>query len=123
VTSPALKQTEPTACAQPADRRRDRRLQAPMTAVIGNTPYAVGDWSLSGVRIVDYHGSLDAGDTTGLRVLVPTAGPGALFHANGNVRRKQAEEGVIGVSFENLDTIAFDTLSRYLQERLIRGQA
>lgn len=110
-----------TRAAGEMDRRRDRRMTAPMTAVIGATPYAIGDWSLGGLKILDYYGSLSEGDHTGLRVLVPTAGPGALFHANGNVKRKLEEEAIIGVCFDPLDGIAFDTLNRYLRERLLRG--
>jgi hypothetical protein len=94
-----------------------------MTAVIGNTPYAIADWSMGGVCILDYFGNLGEGDVTNLRMLVPTAGPGALFHARGEVRRKQDDDGVLGLCFQELDTIAFGTLSRYLRERLIRGQA
>jgi hypothetical protein len=105
------------------DRRRDRRINAPMTVVIGNTPYAFGDWSLSGARVVDYVGSLTPGDVAALRVLVPTAGPGALVRTAGRVRRVDAETGNLGFAFDPLDTVASETLNRYFQERLFRGQA
>lgn len=112
-----------TTAGRASDRRRDRRMTAPMTAVIGNTPYAIGDWSLGGVRILDYFGSLETGDVASIRVLVPTAGPGALFHATGEVRRRDPDDGELGMAFSGLDGIAFDTLSRYLRERLLRGHA
>lgn len=105
------------------ERRRDRRIDAPMTVVIGNTPYAIGDWSVGGARIVDYVGSLAPGDRAQLRVLVPTAGPGALFRAEGRVQRVDAESGSLGFEFERLDAVAFATLNRYFQERLFRGHA
>ncbi|MEQ8813396.1 MAG: PilZ domain-containing protein [Thalassobaculum sp.] len=108
---------------RPSERRRDRRIEAPMTVVIGNTPYAIGDWSLGGARIVDYAGSLTPGDVAQLRVLVPTAGPGALFRTDGRVQRVDAESGSLGLEFEALDTVAFATLNRYFRERVFRGHA
>ena len=105
------------------DRRRDRRIDAPMTVVIGNTPYAIGDWSPSSVRVVDYAGPLAPGDVASLRILVPTAGPGALFRTEGRVHRVDAGSGSLGLTFEQLDTVAISTLNRYFQERLIRSHA
>lgn len=106
-----------------SERRRDRRIDAPMTVVIGNTPYAIGDWSLGGARIVDYVGALAAGDIAQLRVLVPTAGPGALFRTDGRVQRVDPGSGSLGLEFESLDIVAFATLNRYFRERLFRGHA
>jgi len=111
------------AASRPAERRRDRRIEAPMTVVIGNTPYAIGDWSPSGARIVDYAGSLAPGDLAQIRVLVPTAGPGALFRTEGRVQRVDAESGSLGLEFESLDIVASATLNRYFRERLFRGHA
>src|SRR3546814_9982453 len=88
-----------TAADRPADRRRDRRIDAPMTVVIGNTPYAIGDWSPAGARIVDYAGPLLPGDLAHLRVLVPTAGPGAMFRTEGRVRRVDPQVGARGLQF------------------------
>ena len=112
-----------TAGRRQSERRRDRRIDAPMTIVIGNTPYGIGDWSPSGARIVDYVGSLGPGDVAQLRVLVPTAGPGALFRTEGRVQRVDAASGSLGLAFEGLDTVAFTTLNRYFHERLVRGHA
>lgn len=108
---------------KPVDRRRNRRISAPMTVVIGNTPYAVGDWSLGGFKLLDYAGPLAPGDQAPLRVLVPTAGPGSLFRATGRVRRVDMAETSLGMALDRLDTIAFDTLNRYFRERLVRGHA
>jgi hypothetical protein len=110
-----------TAASRRSDRRRDRRISAPMTVVIGNAPYAIGDWSLSGLRVLEYSGALEPGDSTPMRVFVPTAGPGALFRTAGEVRRKDFADGSVGVAFRDLDSIAFDTLNRYFRERLVRG--
>lgn len=109
--------------SRPCERRRDRRIDAPMTVVIGNTPYAIGDWSLRGARLVDYAGTLSPGDVAQLRVLVPTAGPGALFRTDGRVHRVDAGSGSLGLEFKDLDTVAFATLNRYFRERLFRGHA
>ena len=94
-------------------------MTAPMTAVTRPLCH----WRLEpwGPENPDYYGNLLRRRSHRLRVLVPTAGPGALFHANGNVKRKLEEEAIIGVCFDPLDGIAFDTLNRYLRERLLRG--
>lgn len=110
-----------TSVSQGAERRRERRISAPMTVVIGNAPYAIGDWSLGGVRVLEYSGALEPGDSTPMRVFVPTAGPGALFRTDGEVRRKDHADGSVGVSFRDLDSVAFDTLNRYFRERMLRG--
>ena len=94
-----------------------------MTVVIGNAPYAIGDWSLSGLNVLDYRGALEPGHKTPMRVFVPTAGPGALFRAQGRICHKDPETGSVGLAFEGLDSIAFATLNRYFQERLVRGHA
>ncbi|WP_028792643.1 PilZ domain-containing protein [Thalassobaculum salexigens] len=104
-----------------ADRRSTRRISAPMTVVIGNAPYAIGDWSLGGLRVLEYSGALEPGDCTAMRVFVPTAGPGALFRTSGEVRRKDDDDGSVGVAFNNLDSVAFATLNRYFRERVLRG--
>jgi hypothetical protein len=92
-----------------------------MTVVIGNTPYAIEDWSLTGLQVLDYRGTLGIGESTAMRVLVPTAGPGALFRTDATVKRMDPALPSIGVAFGALDSIAFGTLNRYLQERLVRG--
>ena len=111
----------PASGSQNADRRRARRISAPMTVVIGNAPYAIGDWSLGGLRVLEYSGALEPGDSTAMRVFVPTAGPGALFRTSGEVRRKDEDDGSVGVAFNDLDSVAFDTLNRYFRERLLHG--
>jgi len=110
-----------TSGSRRSERRRDRRISAPMTVVIGNAPYAIGDWSLGGVRVLEYSGALQPGDSTPMRVFVPTAGPGALFRTDGQVCRKDNGDGSVGVAFQALDSVAFDTLNRYFCERLLRG--
>ncbi len=94
-----------------------------MTVVIGNAPYAIGDWSLGGLHFLDYQGALEPGHHTPMRVFVPTAGPGALFRANGRICRRNRDTGSVGLAFDSLDSIAFATLNRYFQERLVRGHA
>ncbi|MEQ8584425.1 MAG: PilZ domain-containing protein [Thalassobaculaceae bacterium] len=110
-----------TSGSRRSDRRRDRRISAPMTVVIGNAPYAIGDWSLGGVRVLEYSGALEPGDRTPMRVFVPTAGPGALFRTEGEIRRKDDGDGSVGVAFDGLDSVAFATLNRYFRERVLRG--
>ena len=100
------------------DRRKNERLSAPMTVVIGNTPYAIGNWSCGGIKISNYYGVLQPTHKAKLRVLVPLAGPGAIFHAFGEVMRYDSDDLSLSLSFENLDRLASGTLNRYFLEQI-----
>tara|TARA_B100000614_G_scaffold168553_1_gene150182 strand:+ start:89 stop:472 length:384 start_codon:yes stop_codon:yes gene_type:complete len=100
------------------DRRKNERSSAPMTVVIGNTPYAIGNWSCGGIKISNYYGVLQPTHKAKLRVLVPLAGPGAIFHAYGEVKRYDSDDLSLSMSFENLDRLASGTLNRYLLEQM-----
>ena len=105
------------------ERREARRISAPMTVVIGNTPYAIENWSLGGMKIANYYGPLQPSDKTEIRILVPTTGPGALFQTNAEVSRYDSRDVSLSVSFQSLDILAQATLNRYMQERVVYGQA
>ena len=100
------------------DRRKNARSSAPMTVVIGNTPYAIGNWSCGGIKISNYYGVLQPTHKAKLRVLVPLAGPGAIFHAYGEVMRYDSDDLSLSLSFENLDRLASGTLNRYFLEQI-----
>tara|TARA_B100000989_G_scaffold49983_2_gene32988 strand:+ start:2762 stop:3136 length:375 start_codon:yes stop_codon:yes gene_type:complete len=100
------------------DRRKNARSSAPMTVVIGNTPYAIGNWSCGGIKISNYYGVLQPTHKAKLRVLVPLAGPGAIFHAYGEVMRYDSDDLSLSLSFENLDRLASGTLNRYFFEQI-----
>tara|TARA_B100000575_G_scaffold124771_1_gene99513 strand:- start:529 stop:903 length:375 start_codon:yes stop_codon:yes gene_type:complete len=100
------------------DRRKNERSSAPMTVVIGNTPYAIGNWSCGGIKISNYYGVLQPTHKAKLRVLVPLAGPGAIFHAYGEVMRYDSDDLSLSLSFENLDRLASGTLNRYFLEQI-----
>ena len=99
------------------DRRKSKRSTAPMTVVIGNTPYAIGNWSCGGIKISNYYGVLQPTHKAKLRVLVPLAGPGAIFHAYCEVKRYEPDDLSLSMSFENLDRLASGTLNRYFLEQ------
>jgi len=99
------------------DRRKNERSSAPMTVVIGNTPYAISNWSCGGIKISNYYGVLQPAHKAKLRVLVPLAGPGAIFHACGEVNRYDSDDLSLSMSFENLDRLASGTLNRYFLEQ------
>ena len=100
------------------DRRKNARSSAPMTVVIGNTPYAIGNWSCGGIKISNYYGVLQPTHKAKLRVLVPLAGPGAIFHAYGEVMRYDSDDLSLSLSFENLDRLASGALNRYFLEQI-----
>ena len=99
------------------DRRKNERSSAPMTVVIGNTPYAISNWSCGGIKISNYYGVLQPTHKAKLRVLVPLAGPGAIFQAYGEVKRYDSGDLSLSMSFENLDRLASGTLNRYFLEQ------
>jgi hypothetical protein len=109
--------------AEAPDRRESRRIKAPMTVVIGKTPYAIDNWSLRGMKIANYYGALQPPDRAEIRVLVPTAGPGALFQTMVAVRRYNSSDVSLAIIFEDLDMLAWTTLNQYLNERMAHGQA
>ena len=105
------------------ERRESQRISAPMTVVIGNTPYAIENWSLGGMKIANYYGPLQPLDEAEVRILVPTAGPGALFQTKAEVCRYDPRDVSLSVFFQNLDILARATLNRYLQERMVYDHA
>jgi hypothetical protein len=109
--------------ARNTERRGSRRISAPMTIVIGNTPYAIDNWSVEGMKIANYYGALQPPDRTEVRVLVPTAGPGALFRATAEVKRYDPSDVSLSIRLEGMDMLARATLNRYLNERVAHGQA
>ncbi|MEQ8335244.1 hypothetical protein [Nisaea sp.] len=113
--------TQPT--AQSDERRRAPRATAPMTAVVGTTPYTIDDWNALGIKIVGYYGNLKPDDKAELRVLVPTAGPGALFSARISVRRYDPDTAALTLLFDPAEPVATTTLNRYLHEMVAQGCA
>lgn len=106
-----------------SERRRAPRATAPMTAVVGSTPYTIDDWNAHGIKIVGYYGNLKPDDKAEMRVLVPTAGPGALFYAKISVRRYDPETAALTLLFDPAEPVATTTLNRYLHEMVAQGCA
>ena len=100
------------------ERRKNTRSTAPMTVVIGNTPYAIENWSFGGIKISNYYGVLQPPCKAKIKVLVPTAGPGALFQTSGAAKRYNPQEVSLSMAFDELDIPAKETLNRYFQERI-----
>ena len=107
---------------KPADfieRREYQRSSLPLTTVIGNTPYAIENWSFSGFKISNYYGVLQPPRITKLKILVPTAGPGALFQTIIETVRYEPSEVSLSVKFGSLDIFNKRILNRYFQEHLV----
>ena len=101
------------------ERRRNQRSCAPLTVVIGNTPYAIENWSCSGMKIANYYGILQPPAKTKIKVLIPTAGQGALFQTSIETVRYSAIDVSLSIEFESLNISAKRTLNRYFQEQYI----
>jgi hypothetical protein len=101
------------------ERRRNPRNCAPLTVVIGNTPYAIENWSYSGMKIANYYGVLQPPAKTKIKILVPTAGSGALFQTFIKTIRYSPFDVSLSIEFKSLALAAKKTLSRYFQEQYI----
>ena len=101
------------------ERREYQRSSSPLTTVIGNTPYAIENWSFSGFKIASYYGILQPPRITKLKILVPTAGPGALFQTFIETVRYQPTDVSLSVKFRCLDISNKRILNRYFQEQLV----
>ena len=105
------------------ERREYQRSSSPLTTVIGNTPYAIENWSFSGFKIASYYGILQPPRVTKLKILVPTAGPGALFQTWIETVRYESSDVSLSVKFRCLDTSNKRILNRYFQEHLVYTSA
>ena len=101
------------------ERREYQRSSSPLTTVIGNTPYAIENWSFSGFKIASYYGILQPPRITKLKILVPTAGPGALFQTFIETVRYEPSDVSLSVRFRCLDISNKRILNRYFQEHLV----
>ena len=101
------------------ERREYQRSGSPLTTVIGNTPYAIENWSFSGFKIASYYGILQPPRITKLKILVPTAGPGALFQTFIETVRYEPSDVSLSVKFRGLDISNKKILNRYFQEHLV----
>ena len=101
------------------ERREYQRSSSPLTTVIGNTPYAIENWSFSGFKIASYYGILQPPRITKLKILVPTAGPGALFQTFIETVRYEPTDVSLSVKFRCLDISNKRILNRYFQEQLV----
>ena len=101
------------------ERREYKRSSSPLTTVIGNTPYAIENWSFSGFKIASYYGILQPPRITKLKILVPTAGPGALFQTFIETVRYEPTDVSLSVKFRCLDISNKRILNRYFQEHLV----
>jgi hypothetical protein len=101
------------------ERREYQRSSSPLTTVIGNTPYAIENWSFSGFKIASYYGILQPPRITKLKILVPTAGPGALFQTFIETVRYESSDVSLSVKFRCLDISNKRILNRYFQEHLV----
>ena len=99
------------------ERRRDPRIVAPMTVIIGEVPYGIRNWSLGGVKLDCYAAGLGPSDRTPLLIMLPTAGPGSRVAANAEVHRMTVTDRTTVLRFETLDALAIRTLNRYFFEQ------
>ncbi len=100
-----------------AERRRDPRIVAPMTVIIGDVPYGIRNWSLGGVKLDCYAAGLGPSDRTPLLILLPTAGPASRLAANAEVHRMTSTDRTTVLRFDTLDALAIRALNRYFFER------
>ena len=71
------------------------------------------------MKIADYYGILQPPAKTKIKILIPTAGPGALFQTSIETIRYSASDVSLSIAFKSLDISARRTLNRYFQEQYI----
>jgi hypothetical protein len=93
------------------DLRKDMRLHYPILSVrIGDLLCETVDWSLGGMRVANYTGCSQVGDTVELVVEVSDGGGDWQMRCQARVVRVSALKGEIALQFEELGPKIFDFL-------------
>ena len=88
-----------------------------MTVVIGNTPYAIGNWSCGGIKISNYYGYSNQLIKPNLEYWSHLLVLVLFFMPTAEVKRYEPDDLSLSMSFENLDRLASGTLNRYFLEQ------
>ena len=103
------------------DQRRHHRVSAPLFVGVAGQTVRAADWSLGGLRIENFRGSLPkAGQEVDLDLTLPFQGFDVTFKAHGFVVRNNPEARMFAVQFTDLGERERELMSHFLEE-LVRG--
>ncbi len=103
------------------DQRRHHRVTAPLFVSYGGHRIKAADWSLGGLRVVDFPGSLpDAGSEIALQLTLPFQGFDVTFDVTAEVVRQIADTAMFAVRFKQIGERERELMTHFLEE-LVRG--
>ena len=103
------------------DQRRHHRVTAPLFVGVAGHTVRAADWSLGGLRIDDFPGTLPAiGSEVELKLSLPFQGFDVAFGARGRIVRRNAEQRMVALQFTELGERERELMQHFLEE-LVRG--
>ena len=103
------------------EQRRDKRIgKYVLTLELDGQFYSTTDWSLGGFAIDGYRGSLQAGNQVAVTIVLETVRETFEQTVLTSVVRNDEEEQRLAVSFNELESDAFDLLEGWQSGRLQR---
>jgi multidrug resistance efflux pump len=103
------------------DQRRHHRVTAPMYVHVGGQKYRAADWSLGGLRIVDYSGELPTiGAELPCHLTLPFQGFDVTFDAKAEVVRLDVDSRMVALRYTELGERERELMSHFIEE-LVRG--
>ncbi|MFM9940673.1 MAG: HlyD family efflux transporter periplasmic adaptor subunit [Hyphomicrobiaceae bacterium] len=103
------------------DQRRHHRVSAPLFVAFDGHRIKAADWSLGGLRVVDFPGTLPAiGTEIQLQLTLPFQGFDVTFEAKADVVRFDATTSMFACRFTEIGERERELMSHFLEE-LVRG--
>lgn len=103
------------------DQRRHHRVTAPLYITFDGHRVKAADWSLGGLRVEAFPGSLPSpGDSVGLQLTLPFQGFDVTFDVGAEVVRTNPATAMIALRFVDLGEREREIMSHFLEE-LVRG--
>ena len=103
------------------DQRRHHRVTAPLFVTLAGQKLKSADWSLGGLRVEGFVGTMPAqGDVLDLQLTLPFQGFDVTFDAKADVVRVNPETAMFAVRFVELGERERELMSHFLEE-LVRG--
>lgn len=100
---------------RPARRRTQRLLMPTLRFLIEGQPLASVDWSLGGLQVEPYAGTLRPGEDFSINAVGPAEGP--LMPVGIRARAMRIEGDALAAVFVELDVRAFDALEAMMLQR------
>ena len=103
------------------DQRRHHRVTAPLFVVVDGVRVRAADWSLGGLRVVQFPGEIpDVGAELALGMTLPFQGFDDSFDAKASVVRNDPDEAMFAVQFTQLGERERELMQHFIEE-LVRG--